>query len=187
MDNQELIKKIIAQLGFIYPQGDIAFNTDEKLLGYIEQLEMGLVENNLLTPNLIKNGFKKMRARDSAFYPSVGEFIAACEPKPEDFGEPSADEAYLMAGRVASSEQKHDLPKCVYWAAKGIWKQVGEAKLEREYKKRYLNLFSDAVKGLIELDDIPQALERRPFKRQTEADKQQGQKVLSELLGKVEE
>lgn len=184
MNTQELMKKIIAQLGFIYPQGDAAFNTDEKLLGYIDQLEMGLEENHLLQANLIKNGFKKMRARNSAFYPSVGEFVSACEPKPEDFGEPTADEAYLMTAQVANSERKHDLPKCVYWAAKGIWKQIGDGKCEREYKKRYLNLFSGVLKGLRELDDIPQALEVKTPHKATESEKEEGQKVLNELLGK---
>lgn len=185
MNKQALMEKIVIELTEIYPQGENLLSDNERLNGYIRQLEMGLEENHLLQPNLIKNGFKKMRARNSAFYPSVGEFVSACEPKPEDFDELTAEEAYLMAGQVAHSERKQELPKCVYWAAKGIWKQIGDGKLEKEYKKRYLNLFSGVLKGLIVLDEIPQALPPKSPHKATESEKEQGHKVLTDLIESV--
>ena len=132
MNNADLMAKIIVQLKSIFPQGESVFakesilgqSSEQQIKNYMEQLEIGLTENHLLTPTLIKQGFKKMRLRPSSFFPSVGEFVDACMPTAADNGLPSPDEAYRLAAQSATSESKHKLEPMIYNAAKGLWQQL---------------------------------------------------------------
>ena len=50
-----------------------------------------------LTPDLIEYGLKRTARLE--WPPTVGEFIKACEPQPEEMGLPSTRDAYLAACR----------------------------------------------------------------------------------------
>ena len=172
------------QLKVIYPQGETSFKDVDQMRGYLNQLEQGLDENNLLAIEFVKLGFKRMRSRDNAFYPSVGQFVAACMPRPEDYDYLSADEAWTKATQQAHDPSKLD--QLIYTTGFGKWSQIAAGKGEKEFKAAYVNNLVKHKTENVPLKTPVTALESKPKATHTEEDKKAARAVLDNLMGNLE-
>ncbi len=187
MNNQKILSQIMLKLSSIYPQGEIAFKTQEKLTGYMNELSEGLQENDLANIDFLKFAFKRMRARNSAFYPSVGEFVAACMPLPEDYNLPTPQDAFNQASKVSGSHLKHTLTPLVYMAALHYWGDLGAGKGFKSYCVRYESMFNEWVRGKLVLITPPVPIAAPEKKAVTEQEKMVGNETMTKLLGGLNE
>ena len=104
-DAKRLVDMVFQQLAAIFPAWGVAWKTPEALNAAKKEWVKGFVENQILTTDQLRFGFRKARAANSDFLPSVGKFVKWCEPNLEDYGFISEQEAHKVI------VQYHNRPK----------------------------------------------------------------------------
>jgi len=187
MNKQQILAKIMLSLDDMGLVQGSKIKTHDDLLRYMKQLEMGLDESDLLGYDFkfLNNGFKEIRSGRAGvkdFYPSVPTFIAACTPKFEQYGLPTAQDAYNQASKLSSSHLKHTLKPLVYMAAMNHWAALGEGKEFKGFCKRYDSLFQKSVRGNLELVVPPVAIAKPGKKVATKEDKETAHNFVQDLI-----
>lgn len=99
VDNKtaEVVNHLFRCLVAIKPAFKQAWPTEEEFMNTKKEWIIAFKQENISSLNLIKVGLDKIRISESCFIPSPGEFIALCEPDPEQLGLPSLSQAYKEA------------------------------------------------------------------------------------------
>ena len=85
-DVKVLVDQVFKQLASIFPAWQQAWKTQQAIDTAKKEWVKAFIENDVNTVDQLRHGFKKARASDSVFLPSVGKFIKWCKPSLEDFG-----------------------------------------------------------------------------------------------------
>lgn len=94
-----VVNALIKELKAIFPAWKQAWPDDDSLQMYKRAMVKGFVQSGIFKVEQIKFGVQACRLLPSDFVPSVGRFIAMCQPTPELLGLPSEDDAYAEAAR----------------------------------------------------------------------------------------
>lgn len=92
-----LVDQVFKQLASIFPAWQHAWKTQQAIDTAKKEWVKAFIENDVNTVDQLRSGFRKARASDSAFLPSVGKFIKWCKPSLEDFG---IDDSQMLAKKV---------------------------------------------------------------------------------------
>jgi hypothetical protein len=95
---KQMVDKIFDQLSAIFPAWGVAFKDPKQISTAKKEWIKALQENNINSIEHLKAGFRKARASQSDFVPSVGKFIAWCNPCAEDLIQESPEE--LMSSLI---------------------------------------------------------------------------------------
>ena len=93
----EVVNDLFRRLRGIFPAWRQAWPSTEALDAAKAEWIKEFADAGIRTLEQIEFGIQKCRKLKKPFAPSVGEFIAMCVPGPEDFGMPSAAEAWMEA------------------------------------------------------------------------------------------
>jgi Replication protein P. len=96
-----VVNALIKELKAIFPAWRQAWPDDDSLQMYKRAMVKGFVQSGIFKIEQIKFGVQACRQLPTDFVPSVGRFIALCQPTPELLGLPSEDDAYAEAARNA--------------------------------------------------------------------------------------
>ena len=96
-----VVNSLIKELKAIFPAWRQAWPDDDSLQMYKRAMVKGFVQSGIFKIEQIKFGVQACRQLPTDFVPSVGRFIALCQPTPEALGLPSEDDAYAEATRNA--------------------------------------------------------------------------------------
>jgi hypothetical protein len=185
MNKQQIVAKIMIELNSMGLVQSSNIKSQHDLDLFMNQLGMGLEESDLLNTDFLTNGFKEIRSGRAGvkdFYPSVPTFIAACTPKFEQWGLPTAQDAYNQASKVAGSHFKSNLASLVYMAGMNHWAALGEGKGFKEFCRRYDSLFQKWVRGNLVLIGAPISIEAPKQQPKTEQEKAAGHDVIDGLM-----
>jgi len=176
----------MVKLSAMYPQGESQFKGDkEKIKAYMEEIKNGLESKELCNEEFLEIGYKNLLDITGNFYPSVPTFIHACMPAPQNWGLPTAQDAFDMAGKLSSSHLKHTLPPLVQMAAKSHWGEIGAGKGYKIFCVRYEDLFYKWVRNQIKLEIMPVPIAAPAKRDKTEAEKQRGSDSIKDLINLV--
>lgn len=166
-----VINKLFAELQACFPAWRQTFTCKSDIDAAKRSWARGLVEAKITTETQLKCGLAKARRSELPFWPSLGQFIAWCQPDPSDHGLPSARQAYMEACRKShpASDRRNWSHPAVYVAAR----EVGSFELTTQPSSQSLPLFERAymiaVRRVMAGEDlnaeIPKALPRQPAPR----------------------
>lgn len=131
----------------------------------------GLVEAGIHSEQQLQWGLRRARQSESAFWPSVGQFIKWCKPDPEAFGLPTPEAAFKEASR-----NSHPAAVNCKWTHPAIYvaaREVGKYELANLTRDKSWPLFQRAytvtVRRVLEGEDlsgeVPKALPQKPEPR----------------------
>ena len=89
---KQMVDKVFDQLSAIFPAWGVAFKDPKQISTAKKEWIKALQENNINSIEHLKAGFRKARASQSDFVPSVGKFISWCNPSAEDLIQESPEE-----------------------------------------------------------------------------------------------
>ena len=95
---KQMVDKIFDQLSAIFPAWGVAFKDPKQISTAKKEWVKALQENDINSIEHLKAGFRKARASQSDFIPSVGKFISWCNPSAEDLIQESPEE--LMSSMI---------------------------------------------------------------------------------------
>lgn len=96
-ETAEVVNDLFRRLRGIFPAWRQAWPSTEALDAAKAEWIKEFADEGIRTLEQIEFGIQKCRKLKKPFAPSVGEFIAMCAPGPEDFGMPSAADAWVEA------------------------------------------------------------------------------------------
>lgn len=96
-ETTEVVNALFRKLRGIFPAWRQAWPSTEALNAAKEEWIKGFAAEGIRSLEQIEFGIQNCRKAKKPFAPSVGEFIAMCVQTPEDFGMPSAADAWLEA------------------------------------------------------------------------------------------
>ncbi|PHS71959.1 MAG: Replication protein P [Cycloclasticus sp.] len=99
----KIVNTLFAELRRTFP----AWRQSLKTLGELKEAKrawtLSFLENGINSTAQLNRGLKHARTLNSAFLPSVGQFVSWCTPTPEEFGLPDVDTAYKEAACAGST------------------------------------------------------------------------------------
>lgn len=93
----EVVNDLFRRLRGIFPAWRQAWPSTEALDAAKAEWIKEFADEGIRTLEQIEFGIQKCRKLKKPFAPSVGEFIAMCQPTPEDFGMPAPADAWIEA------------------------------------------------------------------------------------------
>lgn len=96
-DTVEVVNDLFRRLRGIFPAWRQAWPSTEALAASKEEWITGFAEEGIRSIEQIEFGIQNCRKLKKPFAPSVGEFIAMCQPTPEDLGIPPMPKALAEA------------------------------------------------------------------------------------------
>jgi len=97
LETAEVVNDLFRRLRGIFPAWRQAWPSTEALAAAKEEWIKEFAAEGIRTLEQIEFGIEKCRKLKKPFAPSVGEFIAMCQPTPEDFGMPAPTAAWVEA------------------------------------------------------------------------------------------
>ena len=97
LETAEVVNGLFRRLRGIFPAWRQAWPSTEALAAAKEEWIKEFAAEGIRTIEQIEFGIEKCRKLKKPFAPSVGEFIAMCQPAPEDFGMPAPADAWVEA------------------------------------------------------------------------------------------
>lgn len=97
LETAEVVNGLFRRLRGIFPAWRQAWPSTEALAAAKEEWIKEFAAEGIRTIEQIEFGIEKCRKLKKPFAPSVGEFIAMCQPTPEDFGMPAPAAAWVEA------------------------------------------------------------------------------------------
>ena len=97
LETAEVVNGLFRRLRGIFPAWRQAWPSTEALAAAKEEWIKEFADEGIRTIEQIEFGIEKCRKLKKPFAPSVGEFIAMCQPTPEDFGMPAPAAAWVEA------------------------------------------------------------------------------------------
>lgn len=97
LETAEVVNGLFRRLRGIFPAWRQAWPSTEALADAKEEWIKEFAAQGIRTIEQIEFGIEKCRKLKKPFAPSVGEFIAMCQPTPEDFGMPAPADAWVEA------------------------------------------------------------------------------------------
>lgn len=97
LETAEVVNGLFRRLRGIFPAWRQAWPSTEALAAAKEEWIKEFAAEGIRTIEQIEFGIEKCRKLKKPFAPSVGEFIAMCQPTPEDFGMPAPAAAWIEA------------------------------------------------------------------------------------------
>lgn len=95
----DVVEKIFLQLQAIFPAWKQAWPDTQALAMAKRSWTRGLMDAGIRDIEQVRFGIEQCRRSGSAFAPSIGQFVAWCQPTPEMLGLPPANAAYREACR----------------------------------------------------------------------------------------
>ena len=119
----KLVNKIVSELTAAKTawKSSVVGKPEVYLASYKTQLLNALSETGIGSGEMIALGMERARADEKPFLPSPGQFCKWCQPTPEDYGMPSAFDAFQEALKKSGQHQTVRDPwshNAVYLAAK---------------------------------------------------------------------
>lgn len=136
-----VVNMLIRELKAIFPAWRQAWPDDDSLQMYKRAMVKGFVSTGITSVEQIRFGVQACRQLPTDFVPSVGRFIAMCQPTPEVLGLPSENDAYAEAVRNAYPG-----------AGRAVWSHAAVSHAAREV-------------GLYNLANLPLKASRELFAR----------------------
>ena len=96
-ETTEVVNDLFRRLRGIFPAWRQAWPSTEALAAAKEEWIKGFAAEGIRSLEQIEFGIQNCRKTKKPFAPSVGEFIAMCQPSPEDFGMPPVADAWMQA------------------------------------------------------------------------------------------
>jgi hypothetical protein len=181
-DVKHLVDQVFKQLASVFPAWQHAWKSQQAIDTAKKEWVKAFIENDVNTVEQLRCGFKKARASDSAFLPSVGKFVTWCKPSLEDF---NLDDASLLAKKVIhyhhSSKGFGDAPrktdgydpfivaihKSLDWFS---FRSLSEEKAEKKVEQVAINLLKNgynpnAVQTMQEAPRLTTENQKDEFKR----------------------
>lgn len=97
LETAEVVNDLFRRLRGIFPAWRQAWPSTEALAAAKEEWIKEFASEGIRTLEQIEFGIERCRRLKKPFAPSVGEFIAMCQPTPEDFGMPAPPAAWVEA------------------------------------------------------------------------------------------
>lgn len=97
LETAEVVNDLFRRLRGIFPAWRQAWPSTEALDAAKAEWIKEFADEGIRTLEQIEFGIQKCRKLKKPFAPSVGEFIAMCQPSAEDFGMPSPADAWMEA------------------------------------------------------------------------------------------
>lgn len=121
------------------------------------------IEHGICTDTQLELGIRKATEIGSPFWPAVGQFVQWCKPTPEDFGLPTAQDAYFEAAKNASRVRSHNFSHPAVRLAGGAtgWFELAsqpESKIFKRFERNYQVLVNRVMSGEDLSAEIPKAL-----------------------------
>ena len=98
-DVKHLVDQVFKQLASVFPAWQHAWKSQQAIDTAKKEWVKAFIENDVITVEQLRHGFKKARASDSAFLPSVGKFVSWCKPSLEDF---NIDDPSVLSKKVVT-------------------------------------------------------------------------------------
>jgi hypothetical protein len=180
----DVVNSLFKELQAIFPAWRQAWPDDEALKAAKRSWIKAFMAQGINQLGQIRYGIENCRKLQKPFAPSVGEFIAMCQPTPEALGIPSHDAAYAesvanahpsMAGGREWSHQAvyHAASQCGFHALNTMKAEVSRKLFDRNYDITIRMMLAGE-----RLRNIPLALPERVDGRVTAAI---GKKALADL------
>lgn len=189
-DSAPMVNRIFDQILIACP----AYRpNDEELRRAKKVWMMALVDGGIRSDEELARGIRKLRLNDKPFLVSPGQFVAWCQPSPEDMGLPGVEDAYQEACRHAHDVHgadrrqvwSHPAVRAAGLAAGWFLLRSSEAKVGFPvYQRAYLKLVEQLRGGAV-LDapqlPSPDQVSHRPLTG--DAARMRSQSLLRELRG----
>ncbi|EIC3233742.1 hypothetical protein LEZ06_004649 [Salmonella enterica subsp. enterica serovar Mbandaka] len=168
-----VINRLFSELQSCFPAWRQTFTCKADIDSAKRVWARGLVEAGINSEQQLQWGLRRARQSESAFWPSVGQFIKWCKPDPADYGLPDTRKAYLEACRNAHrlAEMTNDgwSHPAVYIALKNTGTFDIRNRKEAETWPIFERNYEIAIRRVLAGEDlnaeIPEALPPRPTPR----------------------
>ncbi|KAF1032980.1 MAG: hypothetical protein GAK37_00300 [Pseudomonas sp.] len=101
----DIVNTVFDKLQGIFPAWRQAWTDDAALYNAKREWIAGFVQGGINSDAQLAFGFQQARKSTSPFLPNVGQFVAWCNPSPEDMGLPHESDAWMQA---LQGEYGHD-------------------------------------------------------------------------------
>lgn len=162
---EEFINWLFFEIQSILPAFKQAWPTKGEYDGAKRNWILALCESNLKTMNQIKSGLKKLRAQNSPFVPTCGQFIELCKSSAQELGLPMIEKAYTEACKASHPQGEK---KFSHKVVESAFVNVGSYNLRTYPKSVSYPMFEHAYELSCrafmeggELNAIPKAIEEK--------------------------
>lgn len=181
-ESSKVVNALFRELKAIFPAWRNAWPQPEDEAAARQSWIKAFTAANLRNLDQIRYGVERCRASGRPFMPSVGEFIAWCQPTPEQLGCPSARNAYLQACQLAHPAADRSAAHPAVWHAAqevGLYElgSLPEAKSWPMFERAYGITMDMLLRG-DPLREIPKAL---PETVSTPASPERARSALNEM------
>ena len=159
-NDRELINYLFRELQAAFPAWKQAFPDTDSLNAAKKAWAKGLIENGIISTELIKNGLVKARSSESDFFPSVGKFIAWCT----QINGYDPDFAFRHLSTYLAGFRR-DIPLEVLAAFDQIGKSALKAKPEIEIRRLFAHTYKMACKEKLSRGTVSALLIEPPVKK----------------------
>jgi hypothetical protein len=177
-----IVNNLFRQLRASFPAWKNSFPDAETYKLAKQHWVDAFIENGICTREQLERGIKVVQAKGSPFWPSVGEFIAACKPSDKELGIPDLESAWQEAGKLSPLSSKWS-SGLVYEAARltNFYKirHLCETKTRPIFKKHFERLAAEIRNG----GDMP----AKPIPRSRQIEHIEHKLPKEEQLSKIHE
>lgn len=189
------IDRLFASLCSQHPAWRSFLKSEQEIGEYKRQLVLAMMENGINKPEMLKLGIQKSRRNAKPWMPGVGEFVSWCQPQPEDYGLPSAQEAFqevnqhIWGYRMNSGNPHNWSHPAVYWAAIQTPSHERSHMACDQWRKIYERSYEIAVRNVMNGQDLsgslPKALPTPDTDTRTNEEKQADRLAASSKLQEI--
>jgi hypothetical protein len=159
--DKQIVNSVLERLQVSFPAWRVAFPTDRSWKLAKQEWTVALVNAECVTEQMLSLGFKNARKSDIPFFPSPGMFIKWCQPTPENFGMPSAEEALKMIIRRTIKPDTHPIVMAI--AKKTRWERqtLNADEYKKVFEREYQILSRRLMAGGNITDEMPKGIENK--------------------------
>lgn len=155
-----VVHELFKILPGIFPAFRQAYPTETEFNAAKREWVKGFLQHHINNFEMLNQGLSKLRALNTPFIPSIGQFIALCQPSPEDLGLPSMEKAYKNAVSNAHPSSHHKNWACdeVKEAVKRIGSYNFSHMTEKEAKKAFESVYKEIISeksGTFAIQELP--------------------------------
>lgn len=164
----KVVNKLFKTFTHIFPAFRQAWNTQEEFEAAKREWMKAFKQAKLVDLEKIKFGVNQYRMLPTPFAPSPGQFIAMCEPTPDQLGLPSLTDAWKQVkfqfGAINMTFTHLVIDHAVIESGIANLKLLSEQKALELFKRNYEISTRMFIAGK-ELKEIPKAIERKYYKK----------------------
>lgn len=150
-NDRDALNKVFGRLTTIFTGWRAAYPTEKRLAAGKQEFAKALIENGITSQEQIALGMRRARQENTSYFPSPGQFVAWCQPTPEDMGLPTVEQAFWEANNHRASHPAVELASLHTGYDRT---HLPAAKYRPVFERAYLALVRRVVQG----DDLEQEL-----------------------------